>query len=1131
MSGTPDFMDVELKELDPELAKLIEVEDMRQDNKIILIASESLCSRAVREALATSFTNIYAEGYPSTRMCVWEKDQLADHARHLSFYRRYADNRYYKGVDIIDLMESLAQVRCAEVFANEHARVEDIYVNVQPLSGAAANNAVYNAFLEPGDTVMGMDLTAGGHLTHGSPVNRSGKNYTIVPYAVDGSGRIDYGDMERKALEHRPKLIISGFSAYPWSVDWHRLRKIADSCGAILLADVSHVAGLIIAGEYPNPVGIADVTTFTTHKTLLGPRGACIITTNREHADLINLGVFPGEQGGPHENNIAAKAVAFGIAKTPEFREIQRRIVLNARALAEGFVKRGIGLAYGGTDTHFLMVDLKSLKPMRSPGPMKSQEPMKPLKSPGSPSGHMLNGEIVSRILEICGIVCNKNTVFGDDKAAYPSGLRLGTPIITQRGLDTDDMDELADIITTALKGMEGFSYVSKTGEPLGRTRIEYAVLEQVKERVHALTEKMGRCAGDLWDYPYFYSEQDRCPTGVFLIRGERSHLALAAILGIDVITMEYGVPAPAFVSFDGRAVHGEITLVRQDAGTFMAVVTGGDQARILTWFRALSDGYLTFDEDIMKKIDGPFVVEESLDTIVKGRAKGALFSFTMGDDMFSVVHPISGTTSVGCADMARGRTDGLVFDGSLDLLAAYHRYPDRFFLHKPYFIGQRSIETGLDQLPPSCTRLGSFEWKEPASNLQRSCLYDEHVKLGAAMVPFAGWEMPVKYADSIAEEHETVRRAAGLFDVSHMGVFGFNGKEAARFLDTITSNFVIKLRPGEAQYSYLLGEDGIPIDDIYVYMLDRDDYMMVVNAANIEKDRTWITGLLERRYSMDRSRPHVTVEEVPVFRDLKDPSCGADTLVDIAFQGPMTRPVMSGLLPHDTARKTFMTMKGSELFRTTLDGIPVIITRTGYTGEEFGYELFVHPEKAALLWNTILDTGKDLGVRPVGLGARDSTRVEAGFPLYGHELAGPYAMTPHGAGYGYFVKYHKPFFAGRDPLQENERSRELGIARIRVEKGAQILTFGDYVVNKNGKCIGYVTSSAVVRNRQVALAYVKKANITSPGTSVGLIPASRVKRASVGDVTIGTTLLPAIRGEIVPRFFNKRNEWPELYS
>ena len=1090
MTGKPAFMEMELKSQDPELTKLIEVEDMRQDNKIILIASESLTSKAVREALSTSFTNMYAEGYPSTRMSVWEKKQLEDHARHLSFYRRYADNRYYKGVDIIDIMESVAQKRCAEIFANENAPMEEIFVNVQALSGAAANNAVYNAFLEPGDTVMGMDLTSGGHLTHGSPVNRSGKNYNIIPYSVDKEGHIDYDDIRTKAMEHRPKIIISGFSAYPWSVDWDFLKEIAHSSGALLLADVSHVAGLIVAGEYPNPIGIADVTTFTTHKTLFGPRGACIVTTNRDFADKINVGVFPGEQGGPHENNIAAKAVAFEIAKSEEFKNVQRQITINARALSEGFRKRGIGVAYGGTDGHFLLVDLKTLK---------------------SSSGGMLNGEIVSRILEICGIVCNKNTIVGDDKAAFPSGIRLGTPIITQRGLKEGDMDELADIITDALKGMEAFSYVSKTGEPLGRTKMDYAVLERVKDRVHKLTEKMGRSTGSLWDYPYFYSEQEMSTNPFFRIRGERSDLALNEILGIDVVNMVSGDRQSAFVSFDGESISGDLTLSKESCDSFLLNVTGGDPKRIITWMRALSDGYLKFDPDITRKIDGPFVIEECAD----GEFAEEVNKEKPGNVIENSTQKADSTIS---------------FDGSTEILAAFKEYPDRFNLEKPYFIGQKTIEVGLKQeMKLDLKGLETYAWEEIEGEPKKSCLYEEHLKLNGTMVPFAGWLMPVKYPTSIAEEHEFVRKKAGLFDVSHMGVFAFRGEGAARFLDTITSNFVIRLLPGEAQYSYLLDQNGIPIDDIYLYMVDHNDYMMVVNAANIDKDKAWIQGLLDQRYSMDCHRMHVKVEKQPEFLDLKDPSCGAGMRVDIAFQGPNTRKIMAPLLPNDADRQTLMTLKGSELFSTSIAGINVIIARTGYTGEEFGFELFVHPDEASKLWNTLLDEGKELGAMPIGLGARDSTRVEAGFPLYGHELAGPYSMTPHGAGYGYFVKFHKPFFAGRDPLLEIEKTRDLGIARIKVEKGAPHLNFGDFVVNKMGKCIGYITSSALVRNQQIALAYVKKATITKVGTNIGLIPAgkaSKLNKANLDEIKIGSTIMPAIKGEVISRFFNKSKEW-----
>ncbi len=1110
MTGLPIFMEGELKSLDPELAKLIEVEDIRQDNKILLIASESLSSRAVRQALSTSFTNMYAEGYPSTRMSVWEKKLLSDHARHLSFYRRYADNRYYKGVDIIDIMESVAQKRCSEVFANQHASMEDIFVNVQPLSGAAANNAVYNAFLQPGDTVMGMDLTSGGHLTHGSPVNRSGKNFNIVSYSVDDKGRIDYGDIERRAMECKPKIIIAGYSAYPWSVDWERLRDIAHANGGLLMADISHVAGLVIADEFPNPVGIADITTFTTHKTLFGPRGAVIITTNRTYADKINIGVFPGEQGGPHENNIAAKAVAFEIAKTDEFKDVQRKITANAQALAEGFRKRGIGLAYGGTDSHFLLVDLKSLK---------------------SSSGGSLNGEIVSRILEICGIVCNKNTIVGDDKAAFPSGIRLGTPIITQRGLDTDDMDELADIITTALKGMDAFSYVGKTGDAIGRARIDYSTLENVKERVRKLVEKMGRNTGKLWDYPYFYSEEESGKTQVFRVRGERSPLAMTEIFGTDCFNQAEGGVEPAFVTFDGKTVSGEVFIFREKIDSYLLAVTAGDVRKVMTWMRGLSDGYLKFDDDMMKKIDGPFIVEDSEFALFRGIPKNVgfspIFSFKLGDSELSVGQTDSNASEGGftSAELLAIRNDHMTFDGSVGLAEAYDQYPGRFIITKPYFIGHGIIDEHIAEAEV----MERYEWNEPEEELKRSCLYEEHVKLGATMVPFAGWEMPVKYGQSILEEHQAVRTGAGLFDVSHMGVFGFSGKEAARFLDSITSNFVHRLRPGEAQYSYLADHDGNLLDDIFLYMIDHHDYMMVVNAANIDKDWAWIQGVLDEKYMIDKDRGHVKVDAKPKFIDLKDPVYGDEARVDIAFQGPMSRRVLLELLPDDKERKKLITLKSSELFVTTLAGLKTIIARTGYTGEPYGYEIFVHPDQAVELWNAILEEGKDLDVRPTGLGARDSTRVEAGFPLYGHELAGPYGMIPHGAGYGYFVKFHKPFFAGREGILEKEKIRKLGTARILVEKGAQTLKFGDYVVSKTGKCIGYITSSALVKGQQIALAYVKKNIVTSDGITVGLIPQAKLKKAATAEIRIGTSMIPVIKGEVMSRFFNKSSEWPDV--
>jgi glycine hydroxymethyltransferase len=314
-----------LRQADPLLADLLAAEDRRQAAKLIMIASESITPPAVREALGCSLTSLYAEGYPHPRMARSPEGHLADTEWWLAHYRRYSGKRYYKGVEFADFVEALAIRRTAEVFATADFPPERLRVNVQPLSGAAANNAVYEAFLNPGDTVMGMELSGGGHLTHGSPVNRSGKRYRIVPYRMDpGTGRLDYGKIQELAAAEKPRLLIAGYSAYPWSVDWKQLRAAAEAAGTgcILLADVAHPAGLIAAGCYPNPVGIAQVTSFTTHKTLCGPRAAVLIATDPEVARKLDAAVFPGEQGGPHVNAIAAVAVAMRLARTEAFRQL-----------------------------------------------------------------------------------------------------------------------------------------------------------------------------------------------------------------------------------------------------------------------------------------------------------------------------------------------------------------------------------------------------------------------------------------------------------------------------------------------------------------------------------------------------------------------------------------------------------------------------------------------------------------------------------------------------------------------------------------------------------------------------------------------------------------------------------------
>lgn len=381
-----------VSQMDPEVGSAMNEELKRQQRNLEMIASENLVSPAVLAAMGSVLTNKYAEGYPG--------------------------KRYYGGCQFVDVVESLARDRACELFHAEHA-------NVQPHSGAQANIAVYFALLNPGDTVMGMSLAEGGHLTHGSPVNISGKYFNFIPYGVNPeTGCIDYDSLYETAMAEKPKMIVAGASAYPRKIDFKRFREICDACGAYLMVDMAHIAGLVAAGEHENPALWADVVTTTTHKTLRGPRGGMILC-RETYAKAIDKAIFPGTQGGPLMHVIAGKAVCFAEALKPEFKEYGHRIVKNAAALASGLMKRGVKLVTNGTDNHLMMVDL---------------------------SGMELTGKELERRLDTVYITANKNTVPNEQRSPFiTSGLRLGTPAITTRGLNTQDMDKIADCISLAI--------------------------------------------------------------------------------------------------------------------------------------------------------------------------------------------------------------------------------------------------------------------------------------------------------------------------------------------------------------------------------------------------------------------------------------------------------------------------------------------------------------------------------------------------------------------------------------------------------------------------------------------------------------------------------------------------------
>ncbi|MBQ7562485.1 MAG: serine hydroxymethyltransferase [Lachnospiraceae bacterium] len=384
----------EVKKVDPEIAEAIEAEMRRQNSHLELIASENWVSKAVMAAMGSPLTNKYAEGYPG--------------------------KRYYGGCECVDVVEELARERAKKLFGCD-------YANVQPHSGAQANMAVFFAMLEPGDTFMGMNLDHGGHLSHGSPVNLSGKYFNCVHYGVNDDGFIDYDEVERIALECKPKMILAGASAYARKIDFKRFREICDKVGAYLMVDIAHIAGLVVTGYHESPIPYADVVTTTTHKTLRGPRGGLILC-NEEAAQKFNFNkaIFPGIQGGPLMHVIAAKAVCFKEALSPEFKEYGKNIVDNAQALAGGLMKRGLSIVSGGTDNHLMLLDLRP------------QE---------------LTGKEIEILLDEAHITANKNTVPNDPQKPFvTSGIRLGTPAVTSRGLRTDDLDRVAEAISFVVK-------------------------------------------------------------------------------------------------------------------------------------------------------------------------------------------------------------------------------------------------------------------------------------------------------------------------------------------------------------------------------------------------------------------------------------------------------------------------------------------------------------------------------------------------------------------------------------------------------------------------------------------------------------------------------------------------------
>jgi len=1068
-----NFFRNDLDALDPAVAGLIDYEAERQARKLILIPSESQAPAAVRQALGSVFQNIYAEGYPDPTVHGAPEAAVLDYEVQLARYRRYSDRRYYKGVEYVDVLESLAQRRAAEAFATDSVPPEEIWANVQPLSGSPANSAIYAALVPPGSTVMGMDLLHGGHLTHGSPANRSGKLYHIVSYGIDlETERLDYDAIEELARQHKPKMIIAGYTSYPWMPDWARFRQIADTVGAYLLADISHIAGMVAAGVAPSPVGHAHVISFTTHKTLYGPRGACILTTDKKLASKVDTAVFPGEQGGPHVNAIAGMAVTFKLARSPQFVQLQRQVVDNAAHLAAELEKRGLRVPYGGTDTHMLLVDCKSIRARTG-------------VSPDGKKGTPLMGDAASRILDLAGVVLNRNTIPGDRSARNPSGIRLGTPWITQRGFLAPEIERLADIIARVLQATEPYAYAGRYG-PIYRAKVDFDVLEQAKWEVVDLA-----CCADLeadyapsgYPHHFFMLKPTKDPGGewdIIEIEGLHARGFCNVAMTNDVYALAPGEGQPTWIlEPDGRPMSGGILKRPGDETTrFQLLIPKSLESRMAHWLRALSDGYVHLDDDdAFAKAPGPVVIRR-------------------------LPHQL--------ADEWEQRPPAVeAFDGE-ELGWAFH---------KPYWIGQRAragAPGGLESLP-------AFAWEEPADlPLQRTTLFEVHRRAGAKIVPFAGWEMPVRYT-SVQEEHLAVRRAAGLFDVSHMGLFEFSGDNVHLFLNTITTNDISLLRVGGSQYSFLLAPDGRVVDDVWVYRLDRQRYWMVVNAANRNKDWAWVNVVREGRALIDPERPwsHALGTETVVIRDMRQERA------QLALQGPRSQDILLAMLDEDDPlRELLLEIKRTEIIHGRLAGYDLYLARTGYTGEPVAFEIFVHPAAAPALWHALLEAGEPFGLQPIGLAARDSLRIEAGLPLYGHELAGPLDLNPADASFAPYVKLYKPFFIGKAAYMAHELKRQARLIRFQLdEEHARMPNQGDVIVSRKGRVVGAVTSCSIDSDgRLTGLGYVQK-RYTGRGIKLGVFQAGGRSWTSqpLSSLKAGDRVQLHDDITVIRRFLNKR--------
>lgn len=1002
------LFDTPVEDLDPATVRITAFEERRQVDKLIMIASESAAPLPVRQMLASVFTDLYAEGYPAAHTTHEPEALIADIPYQIAYHERYGDRRYYKGTEMADLVEALAQERVRALFApNRYPHnpsklgPDDIQANVQPLSGANANTAVYLGLLQPGDTILGMNLAEGGHLSHGSPVNLSGKLYKVFSYGVDlATGHIDYDALERLAREHNPRMIVTGASAYPWAIDFPRVRQICDGLPkkAYLLADVSHPAGLVAAGLFPNPVGVADVTTFTTHKTLIGPRAAVILTTSESLARRIDRAVFPGLQGGPHMNTIAALAVSFKIGLTPEFDALQRQIVRNARTLVEELERRGIAVAYGGTDTHLFLIDLKRL---------------------AKPSGIRLNGDVAARVLDLAGVVCNKNTIAGDTSATFPSGVRFGTPWITQRGLVDDDMRVLAGIIADVLHGIVTYASFGDD-ESAHRGKIPADTLRRAQAATADLAHR--RAVAPMDGDAARRTEAAVATLGgarLLEVSGRRARQFLDEASDGDIWGLEPGQAVGTNLRDANGTRIGRVAVLRRPGSQFgldrfiVAIPTEPDED-VGWWLGALSNGLVLFDPaDPWAKIDGPVALSTPSETPSDAE--------------------------------------------SASLLQALSAPPAAPVLTKPYFIGQRALSAATPPPPRSEHVIG-----EAPSGL-KSPIDPEVVANDAS----GHWTMPRTYTDP-GTELTALRETVGLIDESGLGILEVSGPDAGRFLDLVTTNDVAFLAPNAAQYTFLLDPRGQVVADALLYRTEPERFLLTTCPSATASVRAWLAAALSGRCLVS---PEVPARVLPARLSLRDARQGADARVVVGLAGPNAAAVLRALADSAEDRRRVARLRRFTNAVAKLAGQSVLVSRTGHTGAH-AYEVFVAAASARAFWDAALAKGAPSRIQPVGWEAWHAAGVSAGLPWFRQDLGGSRRISPMEAGFGAEVRTHKPFFVGRAALLEKPYPPERRLARFIIQDGPDLLPDdGDPILDASDVCVGWVTSGPVVGADPVGLA------------------------------------------------------------